>query len=160
MSALCTHAHYHLHQGCTYLTHVLYQKVLSLTKPKGMNRNPSAIILQIQFSICHFFGLILNVKQFYFTYRSIPIRCYHSEPTWTMELSQWRDTLHPRNSSITGVSSSDCLVSYRWLSLGEPYPSLVLQSVYSTAPTTGLIGYWFVTVWLFYVLFKFCWVWL
>ena len=32
---------------CTYLTHVLSRKVLSLTKPKGMNRNPSAIILQI-----------------------------------------------------------------------------------------------------------------
>ena len=45
MSALCAHTRYHLHQGCTYLTHALSWKVLSLTKPKGMNRNPSAIIL-------------------------------------------------------------------------------------------------------------------
>ena len=30
-----------------HLTHVLSRKVLSLTKPKGMNRNPSAITLQL-----------------------------------------------------------------------------------------------------------------
>ena len=33
-------------QVCTSLTHVLSQKVLSLTKPKGIKRNPTAIILQ------------------------------------------------------------------------------------------------------------------
>ena len=33
-------------QVCTLLTHVLSRKVLSLTKPKGIKRNPSAIILQ------------------------------------------------------------------------------------------------------------------
>ena len=32
-------------QVCTWLTHVLSRKVLSLTKPKGIKRNPSAIIL-------------------------------------------------------------------------------------------------------------------
>ena len=35
-------ARQHLHQACTYLS----RKVVRLTKPKGMNRNPSAIILQ------------------------------------------------------------------------------------------------------------------
>ena len=31
---------------CSELSHVLSQKALSLTEPKSMNRNPSAIILQ------------------------------------------------------------------------------------------------------------------
>ena len=44
MSALCARSRYHLHQGCTELTHVLNRKAFSLTKPKGMDRNPSAII--------------------------------------------------------------------------------------------------------------------
>ena len=42
----------------------------------------------------------------------------------------------PKNSSITGTSLSDCLVSYAGHSLGsgESYHSEVMQSVYSTAP--------------------------
>ena len=39
----------------------------------------------------------------------------------------------PQNSSITGTSPSDCLVSYPE-HLGESYPSAEMQSVYSTAP--------------------------
>ena len=39
----------------------------------------------------------------------------------------------PRNSSITGATSSDCLVSYAGHSLGESY-SLEMQSMYSIAP--------------------------
>ena len=54
MSALCARMRYHLHQGCTYLTHVLSRKVLSLTKPKGMNRNPLAMIL-------HFHGHFVKI---------------------------------------------------------------------------------------------------
>ena len=37
-------------QVCTKLTYVLSRKVLSLTKPKGIKRNPSAIILHISSS--------------------------------------------------------------------------------------------------------------
>ena len=40
----------------------------------------------------------------------------------------------PQSSSITEASSSDCLVSYPGLSLGESYPSAEMQSVYSTTP--------------------------
>ena len=41
----------------------------------------------------------------------------------------------PQSSNITGISPSDCLVSYqdtRWG--GGSYPSAEKQSVYSTAP--------------------------
>ena len=41
----------------------------------------------------------------------------------------------PKSSSITGPSSSDCLVSYPGHSLGKSYPSAEMQSLYSAAPT-------------------------
>ena len=41
---------------------------------------------------------------------------------------------NPLRSSITGASSSDCLVSYPGQTLEESYPSEEMQSVYSTAP--------------------------
>ena len=41
----------------------------------------------------------------------------------------------PQSSSITGISQSDCLVSYPEHSLwGGSYPSAEVQLVYSTAP--------------------------
>ena len=46
----------------------------------------------IQFSISHLFALILNVKQFYLTHRSDPIRYYYSGPEWTWEWWQWKCT--------------------------------------------------------------------
>ena len=45
MSALLPRTRYHLHQSCTQPTHMPSWKALRLTNPKGMNRNPSAIIL-------------------------------------------------------------------------------------------------------------------
>ena len=46
-----------------------------------------------------------------------------------------KGVLHiPQSSSSTGASPSDCLVSYPGHSLGESYPSVEMQSVYSTAP--------------------------
>ena len=39
-----------------------------------------------------------------------------------------------QSSSITGTSLSNYLVSYLGHSLGRPYPSAEMQSVYSTAP--------------------------
>ena len=52
-----------------------------------------------------------------------------------------------QTSSITGISPSDCLVSYPGHSLGESYPWAEKQSVYSTAqavwvPSMGQIK-WF-----------------
>ena len=44
----------------------------------------------------------------------------------------------PQSSSITGTSSSDCLVSYPGHSLEWSYPSVEVQSVYSTV-TLGFI---------------------
>ena len=47
-----------------------------------------------------------------------------------------KGVLHiPQNSSITGASQSDCLVSYPGHSLGESYPSAEMQSVYSASPS-------------------------
>ena len=40
----------------------------------------------------------------------------------------------PQNSSITGASPSDCLMSYPGHSLGESYFSAKMQLVYFTAP--------------------------
>ena len=40
----------------------------------------------------------------------------------------------PQSSSITGISPSDCLVSYLGHYLGESYLSSGMQFVYSTAP--------------------------
>ena len=46
-----------------------------------------------------------------------------------------KGVLHiPQRPSITRTSPSDCLVSYPGLSLGGSYPSVEVQSVYSTAP--------------------------
>ena len=42
---------------------------------------------------------------------------------------------NPQSSRITEASSSDCLVSYPWHTLGESYPFAEIKSVYSTAPT-------------------------
>ena len=44
-----------------------------------------------------------------------------------------KEVLHiPQSSSITGASLSDGLVSYIEHSLGEPFSSAEMQSVYST----------------------------
>ena len=40
----------------------------------------------------------------------------------------------PQSSSITKAPLSDCLVSYLGHSLGESYPSAVMELMYSTAP--------------------------
>ncbi len=40
----------------------------------------------------------------------------------------------PQSSTINEASLSDCLVLYPGNSLGESYPSVELQSVYSAAP--------------------------
>ena len=47
----------------------------------------------------------------------------------------------PQNSSITGTSPSDCLVSYTGHSLEESYSSADMQSVYSTAPADLATGH-------------------
>ena len=48
-------------------------------------------------------------------------------------LALW--VLHiPQISSITGASSSDCLLSYTGHLFGESYPSATMQSVYFIAP--------------------------
>ena len=39
----------------------------------------------------------------------------------------------PQSSNITEASPSDCLVSYQGYTLGESYPSVEKQSVYSAA---------------------------
>ena len=46
----------------------------------------------------------------------------------------------PQSSSITGVSPSNCLVSYPGHSLGDSYPSAEIQLVYSIAPSDWARG--------------------
>ena len=56
---------------------------------------PSPVFfLTIQFSMSHLYTLSLNVKQFYLTHRSDPIKCYHFGSEWTWERWQWRSTSH------------------------------------------------------------------
>ena len=43
----------------------------------------------------------------------------------------------PKGSSITEASSLNYFVLYPGHSLGETYPSIVMQSLYYTAQTTG-----------------------
>ena len=43
----------------------------------------------------------------------------------------------PQSASITGISASDCLVSYLGHSLGRSYHSAELQLVYFTVPADG-----------------------
>ena len=62
------------------------------------------------------------------------MRCYQSGPEWSRDRWQWRGSLRSQRSSITGASLSDCFVSYRVHSLGETYPFVEIESVYSTAP--------------------------
>ena len=87
----------------------------------------------IQFSMNHLFAHSLNVKQFCLTHRLDPIRCYHSSQSGPGNNGNEGVLCIPQSSSITGASSSDCLVSYIGHSLGESYLSVEIQSVYSTA---------------------------
>ena len=89
----------------------------------------------IWFNISQLSAHSLNVKLFYLIKEWDPIKCFHSGPEWTRE--QWQSRVHhiPQSSSITGVSPSDFLVSYLWHWLvGGSYPSVEMQSIYSTAP--------------------------
>ena len=72
----------------------------------------------IQLNITHLFTHNQMVKQLYLTQR---------EPVSNVN----EGVLHILQSSKTGSSSSDCLVSYPGHS---SYPSAEIQSVYSTAP--------------------------
>ena len=72
MSALCARTRYHLHQSCTQLTHVPSRKAPSPTKPKGMNRNPSATILSIYLSIY----LSISVSSYLSIYLSLFVSIY------------------------------------------------------------------------------------
>ena len=47
----------------------------------------------------------------------------------------------PQGSSITGNSSSDCLVSYQDIRWSGSYSSAEMQSMYSTAPADWATEY-------------------
>ena len=47
----------------------------------------------------------------------------------------------PQSSSITGTSTSDCLVSYPGHSFRGSYPSTEVQSVYCTVPIDWAISF-------------------
>ena len=90
--------------------------------------NDQAVQFQtIQFSISHLLTLSLNAKQFYLTYGATT-PCQSGPGSDGNE-----EVLHISQSfRISGVSPSDCLMSYPGHSQGECYPSEEIQSVYST----------------------------
>ena len=90
------------------------------------------VSLTIRLNISHLFALSLNVKQFYFTRRSDPVRCSNSVPELTRERWQWRGTLHsPKLQYYRNLTSKWFSVIFRTL-IGGSYPSVEMQSVYST----------------------------
>ena len=67
ISAYCDISEYHVrpaHARVNTCINVLSRKVLSLTKPKGMNRNPTAIILH-RLRICEFYPQSRYYVQFW-----------------------------------------------------------------------------------------------
>ena len=66
---------------CTQLTHVLSRKALSLTKLKGMNRNPLDITLHNVFVWYHvFFIIIISCWQHGYPWPSLATPPYRSSP--------------------------------------------------------------------------------
>ena len=82
-----------------HLTHVLSQKVLSLTKPKGINRNPSAIIL-------HFYSFVWmsKIRDYYGESKVLQYFSYMRHYLITLLLSGWQTTV-----DCEMLSSSDNL---------------------------------------------------
>ena len=111
--------------------------------------NDKTVLCQaIQFSVSHLFTFTwnvrlhsLNVKQFYFTHRLEPVRCYHSGTKWTWQWWQWKGTLHSSKLlhywRLTIWLFSDIT---RKLVGGESDPCAEMQSVYSTAPADWAIS--------------------
>ena len=73
-----------------------------------------------------------------------PISWHHSGVRGDLGAMAIKGTPHSQSSSITGVSSSDSLVSYLRHSLRDSYSSAVIQSVYSAAS-----AYWAMSFWIF-----------
>ena len=77
------------------------------------------LFLTTQFSMSHLFAHSLNVKQFYLTHTSDPIRCYQSEPWGSGNEGVF---CIPQTSSIIEVLPFDYLVSYLGHSSGSVLP--------------------------------------
>ena len=76
----------------------------------------------------------INFKQFYLTYRQDSIRCYPSRPEWTWEWWQWKGTLHsPKLLYYWSHTIRLFSVKSRKLVGGRSYPSVEMESVYSSA---------------------------
>ena len=114
----------------------------------------TVLIQPIQFSIINFVYTLLNVKELLFQIIQFTIGMQFIS-IWPIDSTLLGATtlgqsgpgsdgnkflLHiPQSSSITGSSTSDCLVSYLGHSLGESYPSAKMQLVYSTVPANWVI---------------------
>ena len=97
--------------------------------------NDQTVLFQaIQFIISHLFTFSLNIKQFYLTHRYDPISGYYSDQSGPGSNGNKGVLRILQNSSITGASKSDCLVSYPGHLLRGSYPSVGTWSAYSAAP--------------------------
>ena len=87
---------------------------------------------------CHSIALSLDVKQFYLSHRTLLGTTIPDESVPGSDGKE--EVLHiPQSSTITGASSSDCLMSYPGHLSLRSYPSAEMQSVYFTAPAIGII---------------------
>ena len=95
----------------------------------------TALFQKTKFRISYLFELSLNVKQFYFTLRWDPSKCYHSGREWNWHRRQWSGTPHSSKLkhywSLTITLSN---VMNRTLVGWGSYHSSGMTPVYSTAP--------------------------
>ena len=99
---------------CTYILNTWF--VNTFWSYTQLN-DQTILFLTIQFSICYFFVLSLNVEQFHLTHRSDPKWCYHSGPAWTWKGCQWRGTSHSPMIQYYWSLTRRCLEAYQEHSL-------------------------------------------
>ena len=92
--------------------------------------------------ISHLFTYSLNVKQFYLTHRSDPIRHYHSGLEWTWEKWQLRGTPHTPKLHNWHFTIRLFSVISRTFVDKRSYSSAEIQSMYSTTPANWAVELW------------------
>ena len=99
------------------------------------SNDQSVLFETIQFNRSHLWPQILNVKHFYLTHRSDPIRCFYSWPEWTWEQWQWKGTLH----SIRLFRVISRILIWKFLFLNRDVLGVFYQVGDETAPYIWMI---------------------
>ena len=90
--------------------------------------NQTVLFLTIQFSMSHLFAFSLNVKQFYLTHRNLSGTTTPSQSQPESDGSEGVLCV-PQSSNVTGVSPSDCLMSYQDTCWGGDFLPLCRDAV-------------------------------